>query len=99
VEKVISGWTILLPIDDEPVEVVPRAGRLATFKDKVIGFLSNGKDNVAELLTDIQTHLQAAFAPRAFIHRTKAHFAIPAALEQLQELHRECDAVIVAAAT
>lgn len=96
-QKEIAGLTILLPIDEEPPDIIPIAPRLDTFDDKVVGFLSNTKDNVDHLFADMQAQLEAHYRPRGVIHRAKEHFAAKAAGELLAELHRECDAVIAAA--
>lgn len=95
--KEIAGLTIVLPIDEEPPDIVPIAPRLDTFDDKVVGFLSNTKDNVDHLLADMQAQLEASYRPRGVIHRAKEHFAANAADDLLAALHRECDAVIAAA--
>ena len=94
---VVAGLTLLLPIDEEDPETVPTAPRLHTFNDKVIGFLSNTKDNIDHLFAAMQTQLEAAYTPKGVIHRAKEHFATPASHTLLEELQRTCDAVIVAA--
>ncbi|MGQ4808452.1 hypothetical protein NKDENANG_01835 [Candidatus Entotheonellaceae bacterium PAL068K] len=96
-EKVIAGLTVLLPTDDEEPAAAPAAPRLATFDGKVIGFLSNTKDNVEPLFVGIQQHLQGAHRVKGVVHRTKTHFAVRAPQDMLEELHQQCDAVIVAA--
>jgi hypothetical protein len=95
--KEIAGLTIVLPIDEEPPDIMPIAPRLTTFDDQVIGFLSNTKDNVSHLLAAMQAQLEAHYRPRGVLHRAKGHFAANAAGDLLAELHRECDAVITAA--
>jgi hypothetical protein len=95
--KEIAGLTIVLPIDEEPPDIIPIAPRLKTFDDKVIGFLSNTKDNVSHLFAAMQAQLEANYRPRGVLHRAKGHFAANAAGDLLAELHRECDAVITAA--
>jgi hypothetical protein len=96
-EKVIAGLTVLLPTDtEEPGRLAP-APRLPTFHGKRIGFLSNTKDNVDHLFAGIQAHLQAAYTLQGVVHLCKAHFAVRAPLAMLEQLHRDCDAVIVAA--
>lgn len=96
-QKEVAGLTILLPIDEEPPDIVPIAPRLETFDDKVIGFLSNTKDNVNHLFAAMQAQLEAHYRPRGVIHRSKGHFAANAPGDLLAALHRECDAVITAA--
>ncbi len=96
-QKEIAGMTIFLPIDEEPPTIVPIAPRLETFDGKVVGFLSNTKDNVDHLFADMQAQLEATYRPRDVIHRSKEHFAANASKELVAELHRECDAVIAAA--
>ena len=93
----VAGLTILLPIDEEPPDVMPIAPRLETFDGKVVGFLSNTKENVAHLFAVMQAQLEAEFRPRGVVHRAKGHFAANAAVELLAAMHDECDAVIVAA--
>ena len=93
----IAGLTILLPIDEEPPDIIATAPRLETFDDKVVGFLSNTKDNVDHLYADMQAQLESDYRPRKVVHRSKDHFAANAAPDLLAALHRECDAVIVAA--
>ena len=95
--KEIAGLTIVLPIDEEPPDIIPIAPRLTTFDNKVIGFLSNTKDNVSHLFAAMQALLEANYHPRGVLHRAKEHFAANAAGDLLAELHRECDAVITAA--
>jgi hypothetical protein len=93
----IAGFTVFLPIDtDEPDRIYP-ALRLATLHGKRIGFLSNSKDNVDYLFADIQAYLQKTYAIRSAVHRRKAHFAVQAPRAMLEDLHQQCDAVIVAA--
>ncbi len=96
-QKEIAGMTILLPIDEEPPDIVPIALRLETFDGKVVGFLSNTKDNVNHLFADMQAQLEANYNPRGVIHRSKDHFAANASRDLLEDMHRECDAVIAAA--
>lgn len=48
-QKEIAGLPILLPIDEEPPDIIPIAPRLETFDGKVIGFLSNTKDLVSRM--------------------------------------------------
>ena len=93
----IAGLTLLLPIDEEPPDLTPIAPRLDTFDDKVIGFLSNTKDNVDHLFADMQAQLEADYSPKRVIHRAKEHFAAPASRDLIAELHHECDAVFTAA--
>jgi hypothetical protein len=93
----IAGLTLLLPIDEEPPDLTPIAPRLDTFDDKVIGFLSNTKDNVDHLFADIQAQLETDYAPKRVIYRAKAHFAAPASHELIAALHRDCDVVLTAA--
>jgi hypothetical protein len=96
-QKEVAGLTILLPIDEEPPDIMPIAPRLDTFDRKVVGFLSNTKDNVDHLFAAMQAQLEANYRPRDVMHRAKAHFAANASAELLAELHRACDVVIVAA--
>ena len=96
-QKEIAGMTIWLPIDEEPPDVIAIAPRLHTFDDKVVGFLSNTKDNVEALFLDMQAELEANYRPRGVVHRAKGHFAANADEALLAEMHRECDAVIAAA--
>ena len=98
-EKVVAGLNVLLPVDEEPPTLMSRAARLDTFDGKVIGFFNNTKDNVDQLLVAMQARLEATYRPKGVIHRSKNHFAAPAPLDLLRALHRECDAVIVAAGT
>ena len=98
-ERMIAGLPVLLPIDEEPKERFATAPRLDTFDGKVVGFLNNTKDNVEELFSDIQALLAAAYNPKGVARRAKPHFAHPAPPVLLDALHRECDAVIVAAGT
>jgi len=98
-QRVVAGLNILLPIDEDPPRSISPAPRLETFDGKVIGLFGNTKDNVDQLLIAMQSELEAAFVPRAILHRVKEHFAVPAALALLHELHRECDAILVAAGT
>jgi len=93
----IAGLTLLLPIDEEPPDLTPVAPRLDTFDDKVIGFLSNTKDNVDHLFADMQAQLEVDYSPKRVLHRTKEHFAAPASRDLIAELNRECDAVFTAA--
>jgi hypothetical protein len=95
--KVIAGFTVLLPTDEDDRGRIRAAPRLDTFRDKRIGFLNNTKDNVDRLFAGIQAHLEAAYRVGKVVHRSKAHFSARAPREMLEELHRECDAVIVAA--
>jgi hypothetical protein len=95
--KLIAGFTVLLPTDDDERGRVPAAPRLDTLRDKRIGFLNNTKDNVDRLFAGIQATLEKTATPRKVVHRSKAHFSTRAPQELLEELHRECDAVIVAA--
>ena len=95
--KEIAGLTILLPIDEEPPGMIPVAPRLETFDGKVVGFLSNTKDNVAHLFAVMQAQLEAEFRPRGVVSRAKGHFAANASVALLAAMHGECDAVIVAA--
>ena len=95
--KEIAGFTIVLPIDEEPPDLTPIAPRLDTFDGKVIGFLSNTKDNVDHLFADMQAQLEAAYMPQGVIHRRKEHFAAPAARDIIEALHRDCDVVFTAA--
>ncbi len=96
-QKEVAGLTILLPIDEEPPDIIPIAPRLDTFDSKVVGFLSNTKDNVDHLFADMQAQLEADYRPRDVIHRAKGHFAANAADDLITALHSECDAVIAAA--
>ena len=96
-QKEIAGMTILLPIDEEPPDIISIAPRLQTFDGKVVGFLSNTKDNVNHLFAAMQAQLEADYNPREVLHRAKGHFAANAPGDLLAELHRECDAVITAA--
>lgn len=89
--------TYLLPIDEEPPDLTPIAPRLDTFDGKVIGFLSNTKDNVDLLFAAMRAQLEAAYAPKGVIHCSKDHFAAPAARDMIEALHRDCDAVLTAA--
>ncbi len=82
-QKEIAGMTVLLPIDEEPPDVVPIAPRLETFDGKVVGFLSNTKDNVDDLFADMQAQLEATYRPRGVVHRAKNHFAANAAKDLL----------------
>ena len=95
--KQVAGLTILLPIDEEPPDIIPIAPRLDTFDGKVIGFLSNTKDNVDHLFAAMQARLEISYRPRGVMRRAKAHFATNASVELLAAIHSECDAVIVAA--
>ena len=95
--KEIAGFTVFLPIDTDEPDRIPLAPRLATLYGKRLGFLSNTKDNVDHLFADIETHLQSAYAIHSVVHRRKAHFAVQAPRAMLEELHQQCDAVIVAA--
>jgi hypothetical protein len=96
-QKEIAGLTIWLPIDEEPPDMLPIAPRLDTFDHKVVGFLSNTKDNVDHLFAAMQAQLEAHYQPRGVMHRAKEHFAANASGDLLAELHRECDVVITAA--
>ena len=93
----IAGLTILLPIDEEPPDILPIAPRLDTFDGKAVVFLSNTKDNVNHLFAAMQAQLEAQYRPRDVVHRAKEHFAANAAGDLLADLHRACDAVITAA--
>ncbi len=93
----IAGFTVFLPIDTDEPERFPLAPRLATLHGKRLGFLSNTKDNVDHLFADIQAHLQRTYALHSVVHRCKDHFAVQAPRPLLEELHQQCDAVIVAA--
>ena len=96
-QKEVAGLTILLPIDEEPPDIISIAPRLETFDGKVVGFLSNTKDNVDHLFAAMQAHLEAEYRPRGVVRRAKTHFAANAAEALLAAMHAECDAVIVAA--
>jgi hypothetical protein len=95
--KVIAGFTVLLPTDDDERGRILAAPRLETLREKRIGFLNNTKDNVDRLFAGIQAQMEGAYALGKVVHRAKAHFSTRAPREMLEELHRECDAVIVAA--
>jgi hypothetical protein len=95
--KTIAGFTVLLPTDDDERQRLRPAPRLDTFRDARVGFLNNTKDNVDRLFAGIQAQMEAAYPVKKVVHRSKAHFSIRASQEMLAELHRECDAVIVAA--
>jgi hypothetical protein len=93
----VAGLTVLLPTDDDPRERIAAAPRLDRFHGKRIGFLNNTKDNVDRLFAGIQARLERGYPVGRVIHRSKAHFSSRAPRELLEELHRECDAVITAA--
>jgi hypothetical protein len=95
--KTIAGFTVLLPTDEDERGRLAAAPRLDAVRAKRIGFLNNTKDNVDRLFAGIQAQMEAAYAVGKVVHRSKAHFSTPAPREMLEELHRECDAVIVAA--
>ena len=93
----VAGLTVLLPTDDDPRERIAAAPRLDSFRGKRIGCLNNTKDNVDRLFAGIQSRLESAYPVGRVVHRSKAHFSSRAPRELLEELHRECDAVITAA--
>ena len=64
---------------------------------KRLSKVRNTKDNIEHLFAAMQTQLEADYTPKGVIHRAKEHFATPASHTLLEELHRTCDAVIVAA--
>ncbi len=96
-KTIIDGETFVLPIDDEVGEVYGLSPAMDSLHGKVIGFLNNSKDNVDHLFVAIEAQLQAVWKPRRVVHRVKERFSVPAPTAMLQELHAECDAVIVAA--
>jgi hypothetical protein len=61
-----------------------------------LGLLENTKHNAALLLDELATLLQAQHGASATVlRRTKTAFALPLPEEQLAELVRECDVVLV----
>ena len=93
----VAGLTVLLPTDDDPRERIAAAPRLDSFHGKRIGFLNNTKDNVDRLFSGIQSRLESVYPVGGVVHRSKAHFSSRAPRELLEQLHRQCDAVITAA--
>ncbi|MBB3674631.1 UGSC family (seleno)protein [Modestobacter versicolor] len=72
-----------------------RAPRRADLAGARVGLLENTKHNAALLLDEIATLLERDRGAVTVLRRTKTAFALPMPQEQLDELVRECDVVLV----
>jgi hypothetical protein len=79
----------------EPDEVSV-AKRIDSLDDRVLGLLANGKVNADRLLELVRDSLGARYRLREVIVRTKPSASRVATTEVLDELARECDAVVTA---
>ena len=61
---------------------------------KVIGFIDNAKPNFSYLVDDLAELLVSKYGATAIIKRRKIRAGIPASDAVMQELSKQCDAVI-----
>ncbi len=79
------------PHDDEK----PLAQRLKDLSGKRVGILDNTKSNADVLLTRMAALLREQHGAAEVIHRRKAHAAIGATNELLDEMAESCDLVLL----
>lgn len=84
-----TGLTTLRPTSTS------RAPRPADLAGARVGLLENTKHNAALLLDEIAALLERDRGAVTVLRRTKTAFALPMPQEQLDELVRECDVVLV----
>ena len=79
------------PHDDEK----PLAPRLPDLRGKRIGILDNTKSNADVLMKQMASLLRLQYDASDIIHRRKAHAAIGATEELLDEMAESCDLVLL----
>lgn len=72
------------------------AKRIDSLDDRVLGLLANGKVNADRLLELVRDSLGVRYRLREVIVRAKPSASRVATTEVLDELARECDAVVTA---
>jgi hypothetical protein len=76
-------------------EVKPLAPRHQVLQGKRIGILDNTKSNADVLMLRLAGMLQEAHGVAEIIHRRKAHAAIGATEDLLDEMAAQCDMVLL----
>ena len=89
-----SGLIVLDPTAGPVVVQISRASRPTSLEGLRVGFLDNSKPNSDKVLLYLDEMLQERYGIGASLHRRKpsASRVVPAAM--LDELVRECDAIV-----
>jgi hypothetical protein len=89
------GLVVLHPTISTRADTARMARGLDSLAGSTVGFLDNGKLNVARILDHVEAQLRSEHGVRAFVRRRKPDISRPAPPEMLAELGG-CDAVIAA---
>ncbi len=65
-----------------------------TLKGKVVGFIDNAKPNFNHLVDDLAELLESRYGVARVVKRRKRSASVPAPVEMVDEIARECDLVI-----
>lgn len=76
-------------------EVKPMAARHRELRGKRLGILDNTKSNADVLMLRMAELLQASYGVDDVVHRRKAHAAIGAGEDLLDELASKCDMLLL----
>ena len=85
---------ILDPTAEDVPEELGLSPKLPDLRGKVVGLLENRKYHADAFLEELQSVLVQKYQAKEVIYRSKFSFSAPCAEETLDELIKECDAVI-----
>jgi hypothetical protein len=85
---------ILDPCPEDLPEVRGRSAELSGMAGKVIGVLENRKHHADAFLHELQNILEQEYQVKKVVYATKFSYSAPCAVETLDALVQECDAII-----
>jgi hypothetical protein len=86
--------SILDPCSEDLPAVKGRSPALASVEGTVIGLLDNRKYHAVTFLHALQTILEQEYGVKQVVYATKFTYSAPCAVETIEALVRECDAII-----
>lgn len=86
---------LLDPTAKPQEDVKSLAPRLAGLRGQRIGILDNTKSNADVLMLRLAELLCEQYEASEIVHRRKAHAAVGATVDMLDDIARRCDAVLV----
>jgi hypothetical protein len=85
---------ILDPCPEDLPQARDRSAALAGIAGKVIGLLENRKYHADAFLQELQKVLEQEYGAKKVVYTTKFSYSAPCAIETIDALVAECDAII-----
>lgn len=90
----IRSIQILDPCPEELPEAKHRSAALSGIAGKVVGLLENRKYRADAFLQELHKVLEQEYGARKVVYATKFSYSAPCAVETIDALVAECDAII-----